>query len=280
MKLHLWLLLFFCVPAKIFAQTSPCCHSDAIKEFSMLAEREDFKMAHENPLPYKYEGMDGTTITFPTPDGKMGYGFLLKAKEPSDKYLFVYQEWWGVNDYIKKQSEKLYNDLNGTVNVLAVDMYDQKVAANREDAAKYMKDASLDRLESIMQGAIKYAGPDAEIASIGWCFGGGLALQSALLEGEHNIGVVMYYGMPEKDVNKLKTLTAPVLGIFGTKDKGINTELVDEFEKNMKEAGKTLMVKRYNADHGFANPSNPDYNVEATEDAYKHAIAFLRKQFE
>jgi len=47
---------------------------------------------------------------------------------------FVFQEWWGLNDNIKREAETLYNDL-GNVNVIALDMYDGKVATAREDAA-------------------------------------------------------------------------------------------------------------------------------------------------
>lgn len=262
-----------------FSQTAPCCHTDAITEFAALASHEEFRMAHKDPLPYTYRGTTGTAITFPTTDGTPAHGFLFKAKTTSKKYLLVYQEWYGLNDYIKKQSEQLYNDLGGQVNVLAVDMYDQKVATNREDAAKLMQGASRERLQAIMQGAINYAGKTAEIASIGWCFGGGLSLQSGLLEGAQNKGVVMYYGMPEKDVSKLKTLQGPVLGLFANKDQGINPQVVDEFEKNMQAAGKTLTVKRYDAAHGFANPSNPIFDSAATTDAYGHVLPFLKKAF-
>ncbi|SEW35544.1 dienelactone hydrolase family protein [Chitinophaga arvensicola] len=264
---------------RVFSQTASCCHTDAITEFATLANREDFRMAHKDPLPYVYQGTAGADITFPTTDGTPAHGFLFKAKKASDKYLFVYQEWYGLNDYIKKQSEKLYNDLGGEVNVLALDMYDQKVATNREDAAKLMQGASRDRLGAITQGAIQYAGKTAKIASVGWCFGGGLSLQSGLLEGAQNAGVVMYYGMPEKDVSKLATLQAPVLGFFANKDKGITPQTVDEFEKNMKAAGKTLTVKRYDADHGFANPSNPIFDSAATADAYGLVVPFLKKAF-
>jgi carboxymethylenebutenolidase len=278
MKKILFALPLLSMAADASAQTAPCCHPDAVTEFAMLANREDFRAAHENPLPYAYQGSAGEPVTFNTPDGKPAHGFLFKAKEAADKYLFVYQEWYGLNDYIKKQAEMLYNDLEGKVNVLALDMYDQQVATTREEAAKLMQGASRERLQAIMQGALNYAGPSAEIASIGWCFGGGLSLQSGLLAGSRNAGVVMYYGMPEKDVNRLRTLHAPVLGFFANKDKGINPGIVDQFEKDMQAAGITLTVKRYDADHGFANPSNPIYNKEATADAYAHAVAFLKQR--
>nr|MBA2249408.1 dienelactone hydrolase family protein [Chitinophagaceae bacterium] len=39
---------------------------------------------------------------------------------------------------------------------------------------------------------------------------------------------------------------------------------------------KNLTIKQYDADHGFANPSNPVHDVAATSDAYKHVLAFYK----
>ena len=82
--------------------------------------------------------------------------------------------------------------------------------------------------------------------------------------------------MPEQDVNKLKTLHADVLGNFANKDGWINPKVVAKFDEDMKAAGKKLELHQYDADHGFANPSNPIYNSDATKDAYEHTIAFLK----
>lgn len=249
----------------------PVCHGN---DMSDLAADPNFAMLHENPLPFTYRGA-GEMVKFSTPDGQSANGFLLKAKRPSDKWLLVYQEWWGLNDNIKQEAEKYYNDLK-EVNVLAVDMYDGKVATQREDAMKYMQAANRDRLQAIMKGAIAYAGPKAQFGSVGWCFGGMLSLQSALLAGKQAKGCVMYYGRPEQDVEKLKTLDTDVLGIFGSKDKGITPESVKQFEENMAKAGEKVEIKMYDADHAFANPSNPAYDKTAAEDAYKRSLAYLK----
>jgi carboxymethylenebutenolidase len=87
----------------------------------------------------------------------------------------------------------------------------------------------------------------------------------------------MYYGMPELDVAKLKSLNGPVLGIFGKKDGWINPEKVKEFEAAMKKASKKLTVKMYDADHAFANPSNPKFDKVASADAHAAAVSFLKK---
>jgi len=256
----------------------PICHTPAFNnEMAMLAADPIFQNLHEEPVPFHYQGK-GEMITFPTTDGTTGSGFLLKSSKPSKKWLLVYQEWWGLNDHIKQSAEKLYTDL-GDVNVLALDMYDGKVGTTREEAGKLMQSATKERLGAITQGALNYVGKDAKIASIGWCFGGMLSLQSAILEKKQMVGCVMYYGSPEKDVEKLKTLNTDVLGIFGSQDQGISPAVVEQFEKDMKAAGKQLTVKMYDAVHGFANPSNPKYDAAAAADAYKLSLDYLKKKF-
>ena len=88
----------------------------------------------------------------------------------------------------------------------------------------------------------------------------------------------MYYGMPEADVNKLKTLHCDVIGFFANKDGYITPKIVDEFKAHMKEAGKKLEVHQYDADHAFANPSNPHFDKDAAADSHAKAIAFIKER--
>ena len=259
-------------PAQI---SIPICHTPA-NDMSALAMNPDFQMLHENPLPFHYQGA-GETVSFPTPDGKTASGFLLKSAKKSDKWLFVYQEWWGLNDYIKQEAAKLHKDL-GDVNVLALDMYDGKVATTREEAGKLMQSAPAERLSAITKGGMKYAGSNAKIASIGWCFGGMLSLQTAISAGSQAVGCVMYYGRPETDIEKLKLIKTDVLGIFGSQDQGIPPAAVSKFEEDMKTDGKKVTIKMYDAVHAFANPSNAKYDAAAAADAYKLSLEYLRKK--
>jgi carboxymethylenebutenolidase len=157
-------------------------------------------------------------------------------------------------------------------------MYDGKVATSREEAGKLMGGASPARLESIIKGAISYVGPKAKIATVGWCFGGALSLKASILNGKQAAACVMYYGMPVKDVEQLKLLQTDVLGLFAGKEKFISTQVVAEFDANMKLAGKKLTMKSFDADHGFANPSNPIYDKASTEAAWDMAITYLKSK--
>lgn len=81
--------------------------------------------------------------------------------------------------------------------------------------------------------------------------------------------------MPESDPEKLSKLKAEVLFIHATQDKWITDEVVSAFEKRMSELDKKLTVKRYEADHAFANPSSPRYHEDAAQDARMATARFL-----
>ena len=254
-----------------------CFTSEIMDQFKVEASTASFAMMHDNPLPYTVADPLGKPVTFKAADGSNAMGYEIRSKKKSNKWLFVIQEWWGLNDYIKNESETFYKDL-GDVNVIALDLYDGKIAATADSAMKLIQSAKTERLESIIKGAIAYAGTDAKIYTVGWCFGGMWSLQSTLLAGKQAAGCVMYYGRPENNVEKLKTLNCDVIGFFGNKDRSPSPEVVNKFEADMQTAGKKLIAHKYDAGHGFANPSNPVFNKEAAADAHAKAVAFLKER--
>lgn len=252
-----------------------CSNPSSTQQFAMLASYKNFRIMHLKPLPLHFQSAVGKSITYKTADGKTASAWELKAKKPTSNVLLVVHEWWGLNDWVKKESEKIYNDL-GDVTVIDMDLYDGKVATNPQDAGKYMQSVTDERAKAVINGAIAYVGPKAHITTIGWCFGGGWSLQTTILSGKQAAGCVMYYGMPEQNLAALKALNCDVLGNFANKDQWINKKVVAKFEADMKTAGKKLILNQYDADHGFANPSNPAYNSAATKNAYSKSIAFLK----
>lgn len=252
------------------------CHdpNNALDAFASFANDKAFRDAHPSPLPTEL-AHGGTMVEFAVPgDSVKGKAFLVKSHDATDKYLLVFQEWWGLNDFVKNEAIKWAHDLG--INVLAPDLYDGKVATTAEEAGKLMQGCDTKRLSGIVQGAANYAGDKADFRTLGWCFGGGWSLQATLLLKDKVKGCVMYYGMPEKDVEKLKTLSTDVVFIHASKDQWISDAVVAEFETNMKTAGKTLTVHRYDADHAFANPSSPRYNEQSAKDSRAVVKAYLK----
>lgn len=262
-----------------FAQDKMCgAAAVAPAKFASLGNDKEFRNAHANPAPFKLEKPQGKMISFPIEDGADGKGYLLRAKKQTNDYILVFHEWYGLNDYIKKESEELYNNLD--VNVLALDLFDGKAADNREEAAKLVQGADNNRIFQIINGAVKYAGADAEFATVGWCFGGSWSLQAAIELGDELEACVFYYGMPEEDTERLKMIDGPVLAIFADKDKHITPEVAKKFEANMKELNKEVQIEHYDADHAFGNPSNPVYDSQAAKDAKSKTLAFLKKNLD
>ena len=132
-KFFLFFLMMITCTA-IFAQKkiAVCCAPTATQQFASLADDKNFMMSHDAPLPFVYKSANGADITFKAADGTDAHGWMVKAAKPTNYYLFVVHEYWGLNDYIKQQSEKMSDDLG--VNVIALDLYDNKVAATPDEA--------------------------------------------------------------------------------------------------------------------------------------------------
>ena len=276
MKKLLW--IFGVLHVSLSAQIHSCCVDVSVNhQNNLLAMNESFAGQHYDPIPFTLESPAGEMISFKTPDGKEGKAYFIKSSTPTDRVVFVFHEWWGLNDYIKKEAERFYSEL-GNVDVYAIDLYDGKVATTVPEAQKLMGSMTEERSKAIISGAIAHIGKKAKIASIGWCMGGAWSLQSALLEGKQGTGCIMYYGMPESDLKKLKQLHCDIMGVFALKDGYITPEIVKTFEANLKSVGKRITVYNYDSYHAFANPSNPRHNKEYAADAHQKAIQYLKER--
>ncbi len=261
----------------LYGQTSPsCCQASSIKAFTDLANDISFVMTHETPLPYILENPQGKNISFPVSGDKDGQGYYIAGNKKNKKWIFVFQEWWGLNDYIRMQSDLLHASFPDA-HILALDLYDGKVATTREEASSLMQGASSERIEKIITAASVYAGKKAKIGTIGWCFGGAWSNKAAILLNKKAKACIMYYGMPVKDEKQIQAMKAPVLGIFADQDGWITPKVVAEFKAMMQKNKKSVDIYGYNAEHAFANPSNPKYHKEFSDDAWNKSILFLKK---
>ena len=259
-----------------YAQHS-CCKQAIGDKMSTFASTADFKTAHESPEEYTHTNALGKMIEFKTADSQSGKAYYIPAKAKSNKVLFVFHEWWGLNDHIKKEADDLYASLGENVAIYAFDLYDGAVATTPDDAGKLMTNLKPERALNIIKGGIAQLAPKVEIATIGWCMGGSYSFQAAVECGTQVKACVMYYGFPETNEARLKALQTDIFYIQALQDAFITQETVSTFEKSLQENHKKITIKAYDAVHAFANPSNPKHNSQFTNEAYALSLSYLKK---
>ncbi len=267
------IIISLLLPVTLLAQKSCCPKPSDMRE---LALNTDFKEAHLPPNPFDYTPKSGVMITFPTSGGKDGNALYIPSSGKTSRVLIIVHEWWGLNDYIKKEAETWQNKL-GDIEVYAVDLYDGQVATTPDSASLLMSNLSTERGEAIIKGLLNKIGPHKKIATLGWCMGGSWSFTTTLLAADNAVGCVMYYGFPEKNLAKIKQLKADVLYLYGARDKFIKRIDVDAFGKRITTLGYQYEFKAFDADHAFANPSNPKFNKAAAGEANAMALKFLQQ---
>src|SRR3954452_4810186 len=192
--------------------------------------------------------------------------------------LVVIHEWWGLNDWVKDQASKL---ADGGYKTLAIDLYRGKVAGSPDEAHELRRGVPEDRSARDLRAAFSYLELQSDvkkdrIGSIGWGMGGGYSLNLALAEPSLHAAVINY-GHLATDPAALSKINAPILGIFGGKDRGITPDDVNKFEQALKTAGKKFEIHIYpDAGHAFENPNNKDgYRPTDAAHAWKRTHNFL-----
>ncbi|MGA7161656.1 MAG: dienelactone hydrolase family protein [Bacteroidota bacterium] len=204
--------------------------------------------------------------------GYLAYNDTIKEKMPG---ILVVHEWWGNNDYSRMRADMLAE--LGYV-ALAVDMYgDGKVADTPADAGKLaggaMKDmqtmkarflAALDLLKK------NKAVDPTRIAAIGYCFGGGVALNMACA-GVDLQGVVSFHGsLASVAPAKAGTVKAKILICNGAADQFNPDSVVRSFKADLDSSKADYRFVNYDgAMHSFTNPASTEIGKK-----YKMPVAY------
>ena len=222
--------------------------------------------------------------------GFLAYDDAVKDKRPG---VIVIHEWWGLNDYVKDRAKQVAE--LGYV-AFAPDMFGEGRTTNDpKEAGKWAGEiyGDAEKRRARTQAAIDQlkARPEVnggQIAAIGYCFGGSVALDMARA-GQDVDGVVSFHGALKTDTpaKKDQNVQAKVLVLHGDADPLVPNEEVEAFEKEMKDAGIAYNVVRYpGAKHGFTNPEADKrgmpplaYQKEADEQSWQAMKEFLARTF-
>ena len=114
-----------------------------------------------------------------------------------------------------------------------------------------------------------------DIATIGFCWGGGQSFRYATTNPALRAAVVCYGPAPAPEA--LAEVRAPVLGVYGENDARINAE-VPAVEERMRQLGKRFVAETYpGTGHGFLKPGRRGSDGPQVDRAWTRILNFYRE---
>jgi carboxymethylenebutenolidase len=218
----------------------------------------------------------GSMIQFKTPGGGSAAGYLATPKggdaAPS---LVVIQEWWGLNDQIKKVADRF---AEAGYRALVPDLYKGRVTTDPDEANHLM--TGMDWAGATGQdvrGALQHLKANGRKAAVlGFCMGGAITVLAGVHVPETDVAVC-FYGIPPAEAADPARMRVPFQGHFANKDDWCTPAAVDALAAKLKASGVKHELYRYEAQHAFFNEQRPEvYDAKAAQQAWTRALAFLK----
>ena len=215
-------------------------------------------------------------------NGGTAHGYLATPPGGRGPGVVVIQEWWGLTDHVVSVADRFAAE--GFV-ALAPDLYGGTTTHDADEAGRLMSELPVDTAARDLGGAVDLllsseAVTSATVGAVGFCMGGGFVLLLAAQQGDRVGLAVPFYGVgPGVAQADLSTITAPVLGHFGTQDEMATPEVVDDLERQLRASGSpSVVLHRYEAGHAFFNDEDHlgTYDPDLAAQAWQRTVEGLR----
>lgn len=224
--------------------------------------------------------LQGTDVQY-VPGDTVSTGYLA-VPEGAGPFpaLVIVHEWNGLVDRVRQVADDLAAE--GYV-TLAVDLYDGRTGANPEENMALVREvnANQEKMIANMNAAVAFLrGRDdvtGRVGTMGWCFGGGIALSYGL-DGDNHEATAIFYGSLVDDPEQLAAMRHEVYGTFAELDQGIPPEAVESFRQALDGAGIANDLHVYDdMNHGFwlRVDSDPEGRTAPALDAWQRLKAYL-----
>lgn len=220
-------------------------------------------------------------VTFPS-NGSTAHGYLRKPDAGTGPALIVVEEWWGLDDHIADIVDRFAAE--GFV-TLAPDMFGGRVTHDSGEAGRMLAELPVDRAARDLASGLDYLLADPDVTSksvgvVGFCMGGGFALQLATQQGDRVNAVVSFYGVGPAVPDQYQDLTAPVQGHYGENDQMYPVDAARDQEAQIRaESSGPVEFFYYAAGHAFHNDKDRlgTYDAELAGLAWSRTVDFLRQ---
>jgi carboxymethylenebutenolidase len=217
----------------------------------------------------------GKTITLDTnrTSGPIGAYLAEPAGKPKGG-IVVIQEIFGVNAHIRSVADRFAAEGYVAIAPALFDPIEKGVETGYDNegmqkGVKLIAELGLARPLDDVEVAAKAIAYAGKVGTVGYCWGGTIALMAALRLG---LPSASYYG--SRNVPFLtEEAKAPVIFHFGEKDHSIPPEMVQKHRELM----ATMDTYVYDADHGFNCDARGSYDAAAAKLAMDRTLAFFAK---
>eukprot|EP01103_Thecamoeba_quadrilineata_P019724 TRINITY_DN8118_c0_g1_i1.p1 TRINITY_DN8118_c0_g1~~TRINITY_DN8118_c0_g1_i1.p1 ORF type:complete len:241 (+),score=50.54 TRINITY_DN8118_c0_g1_i1:9-731(+) len=214
------------------------------------------------------------------PDGSSVPVYLFNSENAaSQPSVIVIQEWWGINDTIKKHAQHIAD--NGFT-VLVPDLYRGKLGLNAEEAHHLMSNLDFQVAIKDIEACANYLREKSQgrkVGVTGFCMGGALTLAVANQTKSVDASAP-FYGIPQG--GPVKNITIPVQAHFGEEDshKGFSDlESAKKLEEQLKSINVPDLEFYYYPKQGHAFMNGDQWSnqrkIEMGAPAYDHEVAKL-----
>ena len=230
--------------------------------------------------------LDAHEVALETADGNRFAAYVAHAAEPSGAGIVILPDVRGLHTYYRELALRFAEH---GVDAIALDYFGRTAGiGDRGESFDYRTHVNQTTFEGVRADAVAAAGhlraePRAtSVFTIGFCFGGRMALLSAGF-GLDLAGVVAFYGWPvgqsrgtPAPVDVADTLKSPVLAIFGGADEGIPASAAVALDEALDKVGLEHVVRTYpDAPHSFFD-RKADTFAEASAAAWDETLGFIR----
>lgn len=267
-------LTFFSI--LIFAVSSACEASAAVP-VSPTADSE---------LPPAIQGNAGPLLGsevayYDANSATVGYLAIPDSPGPHGAIILIH-EWNGLVDRVKETADALAAE--GYV-ALAADLYSGRTGSNRDENMALVREtlSDPDEIISNLEAAVGFlearSDTSGKVGTVGWCYGGGVALSFALGSDTHD-ATAIFYGRLLNDPEQMQHIHHEIYGTFAANDQGIPVADVNAFVTALRGAGIENDVHIYDdVQHGFwlHVDRDPETNTAAALDAWQRLKAYFQR---
>lgn len=215
-------------------------------------------------------------IAMPDSDVKLKTWVVYPEVKEKAPVIIVIHEIFGMTDWVNSIADALAAE--GFIAVAPDLISGMEGAAEnpRATIGQLTDDELIKRLNVVREYALALPAANGKLGCIGFCWGGKSTFLYATAQPDLDAAVVYYGTSPATE--KLASINAPVLGIYGENDERVNSTIAAA-EAEMKRLGKSFEKEIYaGAGHGFLRQQSGQdgANLKATEQAWPRTIAFLK----